>query len=98
MSRREAHLEFHTSQTQNLSLIKIDRRFGTGIDVEAEDCASTSGPPQHVIVRVQGHQGQWIQRVGDRACAAEVVEVRMGVPEMSNPPTAFLRLCQNDLT
>ena len=98
MSGREADFEFHAAQSQNLSLIKINRRFGTGVDVEAEERAAAACPPQDMIVRMQRHQRQRIQRIGNGARAADVVEVGVRIPEMSDPPAAFLRLRQNDVT
>src|SRR5688572_24931410 len=41
MPWREADLKFDASQTQNLSRIKIDRRFGARINVEAEKLAAS---------------------------------------------------------
>src|SRR5687767_2532380 len=50
MSGREAHFKLHTPQSQYLSLIKIDRGFRAGINIEAEDRATASGTPQDMIV------------------------------------------------
>ena len=41
----EADFEFHASQPQYLSLVKIDRGLGARVDIKAEECPATSCPP-----------------------------------------------------
>src|SRR4030095_16376051 len=96
MSWREADFKFHIPKAQNLSVSKINRRFGSGVNIEPKERASTSRAPKHMIVRMQRDQRQWIQRVRNRARAANMTEVCMCVPEMSDSPAAFLRSIQND--
>src|SRR5689334_21065427 len=94
----KAHFKFHTTQAQDLSLIKIDRRLGPGIDVEAEERTATARTPQDMIVRVKRHKRQRIESVGDGACPTDMVEVSMGIPEVGDPPASFLRGFQDQLT
>ena len=56
MSRREADFELYISQLQFLSMHKIDRWLGARINIKTEHSSPTSGPPQHMVVRVQRHQ------------------------------------------
>ena len=98
MPGRETDFKFHTAESQYLSVSKIDRWFRTGVDIKPKKRAAPTSPPQDVIVRMQCHQRQRIQRIGNGARAADMIEVRMCIPEMRDPPAAFLRLRQNQMT
>ena len=50
--RREADFKLDASEAQDLSLVKIDRRLGAGDGFQTEEGATTTCPPQHVIVRM----------------------------------------------
>src|SRR6185503_18140444 len=98
MSRSEADFKFHISKSQDLPMLKVNSRFGAGINVEAEDRASTTCAPQHMVVRMQRHQGQWIQCIRNGTCAADMVEMCVRIPHVPNTPTALFRGLQNDMT
>ena len=51
--------------------------------------------PEDGLVRLHDEDRRALCR--DAAHAADVVEVSVRVPEVSDPPAAFLRLCQNDV-
>src|SRR5215213_1757026 len=98
MPRRETNFEFHAAQSQNLPLIEIDRGFGAGVDVKAEESATAPGTPQHMIVRMQRHQRQWIECIRNRAGAADMIEMGVRVPEMCDAPAACLCSSENDVS
>src|SRR5215218_882349 len=98
MPRGEAHFKFYTPKPQHLPLVKINGGLRTWVNIEPKDRAASACPPQHMIVWMQCHQRQRIQCVGDGACSADMIEMRMRIPEMSDPPAAFLGLSQNDRT
>ena len=87
---REAHFELHVPKPQELTVRKIDRRFGAGIDLETEQRAASARAPEHVVVRVQGNEREGIQRIGDLGRAADVIKMGVRIPQVCDAPGPFL--------
>ena len=98
MPRREADFKFVRAELQLHPMHKINGRLGTRVNVKAEERSPSACAPQDMVVRMQHHQRQRVQRIRDRARPANVIEMRVCVPEMTDTPAALLRLCQNNMT
>jgi len=92
-----AHLEFHFSQLQDLSVRKFDTGLWTGINLESKERCTPFSPPQGMVAGVQGYQRKWIKRIRDGTRSAYMIEVSMRVPEMAYPPVTFLCGGQYDI-
>jgi len=45
MSRREADFKLHAAEAQDLPLVEINRRFGSGVNIKSKHPAASTGPP-----------------------------------------------------
>src|SRR5688572_11582958 len=97
MSRGEANFKFHVSESQDLSMLKVDGWLGAGVNVKAKDSSTATGTPQHMVVRMQRHQWQRIQCIRNGTRAADMIEMRVRIPHVTNTPATLFRGIQNDM-
>lgn len=92
-----AHLEGRRAQPEDLAVDEVYGRLGTRVNAKAVQGRVALCAPQDVVRGVQGHQRQGIESVGDGGGPADVVEVGVGVPQVSDPPTAGEGLGQDEV-
>jgi hypothetical protein len=92
-----AHFKDRLPKPEDLSVLEIDTRLRPGIDLETKKWRSSFRPPKSVVAGMQGHQRKRIERIGDGSCAANMIEVSMGKPQVTYPPMTFLRRREDDI-
>ena len=90
MPRGVPDLKFIRAKFESHAMHKIDRWFGTGVNIKAIECAAPTRTPEYMVIWMQCHMRKWIQRIRDRRRTADVIEVRVRVPKMTDPPAAIL--------
>src|SRR5687767_9198818 len=97
MSRGEADLKFHLSEAQDLSMLKVNGRFGAGVNIKTENRSPATCAPQHMIIGMQRHKRQRIQRIRNGTRAADMIEMRVRIPHVPYSPAALFCSLQNNV-
>src|SRR5688572_2838255 len=95
---RKAYFKFSCAQLENHAVYQIDGGLGTGVDIQPESRAAAAGTPKHVILRMKRHVRKRIQCICNGRRPADMIEMGMGIPEMTDTPAAVLRRLEDEMS
>ena len=68
-------------ETEDLPGVEVNGGLRTRVNPQAEEGCSALGPPEGVVGGMKRHERERIESVRDRARAADVIEVRVGIED-----------------